>query len=90
MTIKIDNQEIEQFFVNEFQSDIKLFSEFILKNLERQKKKKEFDVVHLDPNENSYSLTFDRLEDVQEEDNPFKEIEDVKAYAKKLRETSWR
>ena len=32
MTIKIDNPEIEYFFINEFKSDVKQFSEFILMN----------------------------------------------------------
>ena len=90
MTIKIDNPQIEQFFTNEFQSDIKAFSEFILKNLQQHKNKKEFDIVHLDPHKNSYQLEFDSLDDVKEEDNPFKDIEDVAIYAKKLRESSWR
>jgi len=49
MTIKIDNPEIEQFFVNEFKSDIKKFSEFILTNLEKYKQQKEFDITPLDP-----------------------------------------
>ena len=90
MTIKLDNPKIEQFFISEFKSDIKAFSEFILKNLEQNKNKKEFDVVHLDPHENSYQLEFDSLDEVKEEDNPFKDIEDVETYAKKLRESSWR
>ncbi len=90
MTIKIDNPQIEQFFTNEFKSDIKAFSEFILKNLQQHRKKKEFEIVHLDPHENSYLLEFDDLDEVKEEDNPFRDVEDVATYAKKLRESSWR
>jgi len=90
MTIKIDNPEIEHFFTYELKSDVKAFSEFILQNLERYKKQKEFNIVYLDPVKNSYKLQFDDLEEVCEEDNPFKDIDDVKTYAKKLRENSWR
>jgi len=90
MTIKIDNPKIEQFFINEFKSDIKKFSEFILINLEKYKKQNEFQVTPLEIDENSYRLTFDNLEEVDESSNPFKEIDDVETYAKKLREKSWR
>ncbi len=72
MTIKIDNPKIEEIFINEFKSDIKAFSEFILKNFEQYKKQSEFNVTHLEPQKNSYKLKFDDLDDVKEEDNPFK------------------
>lgn len=90
MTIKLDNPEIEHYFVSEFKSDVKAFSAFILKNLEQYKKQKEFNVVHLDPQKNAYKLQFDDLGDVMEEDNPFKDIDDVATYARELREKSWR
>lgn len=90
MTIKLDNPEIEHYFISEFKSDVKAFSEFILKNLEQYKKQKEFDVVHLDPQKNAYKLQFDDLDDVTEDDNPFKDIDDVATYARELRENSWR
>lgn len=90
MTIKIDNIEIESFFKNEFKSDVKKFSEFILNNLEKYKQEKEFDIVPLDPKKNSYKLKFDNLDVVAEDANPFSNIEDVPAYANKLRENAWR
>lgn len=90
MTIKLDNPKLEYFFIHEFKSDIQAFSEFILKHLEQHKKQKEFDVVHLDPQKNAYKLQFDELDDVTEEDNPFKDIDDVATYARELREKSWR
>jgi len=90
MTIQIDNPQIEKFFIDEFKSDIKKFSEFILNNLEKHKKRNEFNITPLDPQENSYKLNFDNLEDVKEEDNPFKNIDDVQLYASKLRDNSWR
>ncbi len=46
MIIEINNQKIEQFFINECKSDIKAFSEFILKNLQQNKNKKEFDSLN--------------------------------------------
>ena len=90
MTIKIDNPEIEQFFINEFKSDMKKFSEFILMNLEKYKKRNEFNITPLDPTKNSYKLEFDNLGEVSEDANPFKDIDDVALYARKLRDSSWR
>jgi len=90
MTIKIDNPEIESFFKNEFKSDLKKFSEFILNNLEKYKQEKEFDITPLDPEKNSYRLKFDNLDVVEEDANPFKDIDDVATYARKLRENAWR
>ena len=37
MTIKLNNPEIEHYFIDKFQSDIKAFSEFILKSIEKDK-----------------------------------------------------
>ena len=90
MTIKIDNPKIESFFINEFKSDVKKFSAFILENLEKNKKENEFNVVSLDPEKNAYTLNFDNLDTVEEDANPFANIEDVATYAKKLRESAWR
>lgn len=90
MTIKIDNPEIESFFKNEFKSDVKKFSEFILNNLKNYKQEKTFDITPLDPKKNSYRLKFDNLGAAEEDANPFKNIEDVATYAKKLRENAWR
>ncbi len=90
MTIKIDNPEIEHFFINELKSDIKKFSEFILMNLEKYRKQNEFNITPLDPQKNSYKLQFDDIEEVDESANPFKDIDNVAQYAQKLRESSWR
>jgi len=90
MTIQLNNPKIEDIFISEFKSDIKLFSEFILKNLEHYKKQKEFNVTYLDPKQNSYKLKYDDLDDVKEEDNPFKDIDDVATYSRELRDKSWR
>jgi len=90
MTIKIDNPEIEHFFIHELQSDIQKISEFILTNLKKYKKQNEFNITHLDPKKNSYKLEFNDIEEVDESANPFKNIDDVALYAQKLRESSWR
>ena len=90
MAIKIDNPEIESFFIHEFKSDVKKFSEFILNNLEKYKKQNEFNIIPLDPKKNSYKLKFDNLEEVDEHSNPFRDIDNVALYAQKLRENSWR
>ncbi len=90
MTIKIDNPEIEHFFINELKSDVKKFSEFILMNLEKYRKQNEFNITPLDPQKNSYKLKFDDIEEVDESANPFKDIDDVAQYAQKLRENAWR
>jgi len=52
MTIKLNNPKIEQFFINEFKSDIEAFSKFILKNLEQHKQR--------------YQLSFDEIAKVVE------------------------
>jgi hypothetical protein len=90
MTIKIDNPEIEHFFINELQSDVKKFAEFILINLKKHKKENKFNIKPLDPKKNSYRLKFDDLEDIDDNANPFKNIENVALYAQKLRNSSWR
>ena len=90
MTIKIDNPEIEHFFINELKSDVKKFSEFILMNLEKYRKQNEFNITPLDPKKNSYKLQFDDIEEVDESANPFKDIDNVAQYARKLRENAWR
>ena len=90
ITIKIDNPEIENFFINELKSDVKKFSEFILMNLEKYRKQNEFNITPLDPQKNSYKLKFDDIEEVNESANPFKNIDDVAQYARKLRDNAWR
>jgi hypothetical protein len=51
---------------------------------------KEKKITNLNPNKNSYKLKFDDLGEVNEDANPFADIDDVASYAKKLRENSWR
>jgi Xaa-Pro aminopeptidase len=90
MTIHIDNPEIEHFFVHELHSDIKRFSDFILSNLKKYKNQNDLVYEKLDIDKNSYKLDFGELEDIDEEANPFKDVDDVVSYAKELREKAWR
>ena len=89
MTIQIDNSEIEYFFINELKSDVKKFSEFILSNIEKYKQQNQFNITHLNPKKNSFKLKFDDLEEVKEEDNPFRDINKEKSkwgeFAKKMK-----
>jgi len=88
MTIHIDNPEIEKFFITEFKSDVKKFSEFILTNLKKNKIQNTFHISPLSPEKHAYTLNYSI--DENETSNPFKDIDDVATYSKKLRETAWR
>ena len=59
-------------------------------NLEKYKKQNEFNITPLDPKKNSYKLQFDDIKEVDENANPFKDIDDVAQYARRLRENAWR
>jgi len=90
MTIHIDNPEIEQFFVQEFKSDIKRFTDFVLSLLDQEKQKSNLKIPRLDPEKHSYTLEYSDIEKTTEEDNPYKNIDNVAKYAQKLRENAWR
>ena len=90
MTIKIDDPEIEHFFIHELKSDVHKFSEFILTHLKKHTKEDTFHITPLDPKQNAYKLHFDEIDEVDENDNPFKEIDNVAEYARKLRKNAWR
>ncbi len=91
MTIKIENPEIENYFITYFQSDTKKFSEFILENLKKyQLNKNQLTIKKFNPIKNSYKLKGDFTQDSDEYENPFKDVDDVVEYAKRLREISWR
>ena len=85
MTIKLNDPQIEAIFVNEFKSDIDAFTKFVKESLAKRKNK----MVHLDPFENSYNIDVD-VNDISEEDNPFKDVNDSVKFAKELRESAWR
>ena len=90
MTVQIDNPEIEYFFVHELKSDVKKFSDFILKNLKHHQQTNTFDITPLDPKKNAYKLTFDDIDPVDPNANPFSDIDDVAQYARELRKRTWR
>ena len=86
MTIKLNDPQIEAIFVNEFKSDINAFTKFIKESLAKRKS----NIVHLDPFKNSYTIDAGDIDNVDEKDNPFKDIADSIKYAKELRERAWR
>ncbi len=85
MTIKINDPQIEAIFVNEFKSDINAFTKFVKESLVKRKDK----IVHLDPFINSYNIDAE-VDNIDEKDNPFKDVVDSVKFAKELRESAWR
>ncbi len=85
MTIKLNDPQIEAIFVNEFKSDIDAFTKFVKESLVKRKDK----IVHLDPFKNSYNIDVE-VDNIDEKDNPFKDVVDSVKYAKDLRESAWR
>ena len=85
MTIKINDPQIEAIFVNEFKSDIDAFTKFVKESLVKRKDK----IVHLDPLKNSYNIDV-KVDNIDEKDNPFKNVVDSVKLAKELRESAWR
>ena len=69
---------------------MKKFADFILINLEKYKRTNEFNITPLDPQKNSYKLEFETSEEIDENANPFRDIEDMAEYARTLRENAWR
>lgn len=86
MTIKLNDPQIEAIFVNEFKSDINAFTKFIKESLAKRK----CNIMHLDPFKNSYTIDVGDVNNIDEKDNPFKDIADSVKYAKELRERAWR
>ena len=86
MTIKLNDPQIEAIFVNEFKSDINAFTKFIKESLAKRK----CNIMHLDPFKNSYTIDVGDVNNIDEKDNPFKDIADSVKYAKELREHAWR
>ena len=85
MTIKLNDPQIEAIFVNEFKSDIDAFTKFVKESLVKRKDK----IVHLDPFINSYNIDVE-VDNIDEKDNPFKDVVDSVKFAKELRESAWR
>jgi len=85
MTIKLNDPQIEAIFVNEFKSDIDAFTKFVKESLVKRKDK----IVHLDPFKNSYNIDVE-VDNIDEKDNPFKDVVDSVKFAKELRESAWR
>lgn len=96
--LQINSPEMKDIFETRFHSNQDKFMEFIVSfiqdnknivdNYFDKKKKPTIRYKKLDPMENYYQLSSDNSE--VEMSNPFEEVEDSVAFAKKLREESYR
>jgi len=96
--LQINSPEMQDIFETKFHSNQEKFMEFIVSfiqdnkravdNYFHKKDKPTFQYKKLNPMENYYKLSIDESETVMT--NPFKDVEDSVAFAKKLREDSYR
>lgn len=96
--LQINNPDMQNIFETKFHSNQEKFMEFIVSFIQDNKKivdnyfhkekKPVFKYKKLNPMENYYTLSVDENE--TEMTNPFKDVEDSIAFAKKLREESYR
>jgi len=96
--LQINSPEMKDIFETRFNSNQEKFMEFIVSfiqdnknivdNYFDKKKKSTIKYKKLDPMENYYKLPSDDNE--MEMTNPFEEVKDSVAFAKKLREESYR
>ena len=98
LQLQINSPEMKDIFETKFHSNQDKFMEFIVSFIQDNKRavdnyfykkdKPTFKYKKLNPMENYYKLSVDESETVMT--NPFKNIEDSVAFAKKLREDSYR
>lgn len=98
LPLQINSPEMQDIFETKFHSNQEKFMEFIVSFIQDNKKavdnyfhkknKPTFKYKKLNPMENYYKLSVDEKE--TEMTNPFKDVEDSTAFAKKLREDSYR
>ena len=102
MQLQISNPQMQQIFETQFGSNSDKFMQFIVSFLHDNsqiidnylhtvlsaKKSKKFVYQKLNPMDNFYELEKDESD--IEMNNPFKNVEDSVAFAKKLREESYR
>ena len=95
--LQINSPEMRDIFETQFHSDQEKFMEFIITFIQDNKKvvdnyfhKKQSTIKYkkLNPMENYYTLDVDENE--REMTNPFKDVKDSVAFAKNLREESYR
>ena len=96
--LQINSPEMQDIFETRFHSNQEKFMEFIVTFIQDNKKmvdnyfhkksKPSFKYKKLNPMENYYTLDVD--ENQIEMTNPFKDVEDSVAFAKSLREESYR
>ena len=98
LQLQINSPEMQDIFETKFHSNQEKFMEFIISFIQDNKKaidnyfhknnKPTFKYKKLNPMENYYKLPVDEKE--TEMTNPFKDVTDSVAFAKKLREDSYR
>ena len=98
LQLQINNPEMQDIFETKFHSNQEKFMEFIgsfiqnnkiaIDNYFHKNNQPKFKYKKLNPMENYYKLSVD--ESQTEMTNPFKDVEDSVAFAKKLREDSYR
>ena len=96
--LQINSPEMQDIFETKFHSNQEKFMEFIVSfiqdnkkavdNYFQKKEKPNFKYKKLNPMENYYKLPIDEYE--EEMTNPFKDVKDSVAFAKNLREDSYR
>ena len=96
--LQINSPEMQDVFETKFHSNQEKFMEFIVSfiqdnkkavdNYFQKKEKPNFKYKKLNPMENYYKLPVDENE--EEMTNPFKDVKDSVAFAKNLREDSYR
>jgi len=98
LQLQINSPEMQDIFETKFHSNQEKFMEFIVSFIQDNKRVvdnyfhknngRKFKYNKLNPMENYYKLSVDETE--TEMTNPFKDVEDSVALAKKLRENAYR
>ena len=98
LQLQINSPEMQDIFETKFHSNQEKFMEFIVSFIQDNKRvvdnyfhknnRPKFKYKKLNPMENYYKLSVDESE--TEMTNPFKDVEDSVAFAKKLRENAYR
>lgn len=102
MQLQISNPKMQKIFETQFHSNQEKFMEFIISFVKDNskavddyfykipiaKQSKSFSYKKMNPMNNFYNLDIDKSD--TEMTNPFKDVQDSVAFAKKLRENSYR
>ncbi|RLA06833.1 MAG: hypothetical protein DRQ51_08145 [Gammaproteobacteria bacterium] len=89
LTLQIQNKEIDDIFINKFQSNKDKLIDFITYSLKQSISNKEkIKYAKKNPLDNIKQLKYQNNN--EKLSNPFADITDIKAYSKNLRDNSWR